>query len=399
MKDPEPSSVVGASGGRGEQDRDEHRPLRRCGVAGPCRLPRRLVAAERGRLGRRGRGLLPGGRCADPEDADRDQRRPRPWRRRPPRRPRSAARAAHQKPTKKPHHSGGSSGGSHHQPTTLHNNGGSTPAATTTARAVRRHNNPPATHSTHRLDQRAVRPAAGGTEHAGRAPDQAHRRQTPTAAPTTEAPTPDAQPSTDDQTTVDTGADDAETYDTYLTSSEPVQTKTAPVWVVPGILLVLTSMLALLGGVLGRGTRPALAPVKVSNESATEPTESVDQPRLRPGDSPGDVLAAAPRPASRRLVGVGARAGDRGVVHDQPAGAADHRRGGGAGGDGSAPGAAVGGRVQGLRHGRRGDRGDAGALPRPAGRRRRRRSGPGRPARGPAAGLGARAAPARTGDP
>ena len=72
---------------------------------------------------------------------------------------------------------------------------------------------------------------------------------------------------------MDTGVDDAETYDTYLTSSEPVQTKTAPVWVVPGILLVLTSMLALLGGVLGRGSRPALAPVKASNEG-DEPTDS-----------------------------------------------------------------------------------------------------------------------------
>ena len=68
-------------------------------------------------------------------------------------------------------------------------------------------------------------------------------------------------------------ADDAETYDTYLTSSAPVETQSAPVWVVPGILLVLTSMLALLGGVLGRGARPALAPVKVSDEG-DEPTES-----------------------------------------------------------------------------------------------------------------------------
>ena len=44
--------------------------------------------------------------------------------------------------------------------------------------------------------------------------------------------------------------------ETYLTSPEPVETKSAPVWVVPGILLVLTSMLALLGGVLGRGSTP-----------------------------------------------------------------------------------------------------------------------------------------------
>ena len=41
-------------------------------------------------------------------------------------------------------------------------------------------------------------------------------------------------------------------------------------WVVPGILLVLTAMLALLGGVLGRGTRPALAPVKISDENASD---------------------------------------------------------------------------------------------------------------------------------
>ena len=34
-------------------------------------------------------------------------------------------------------------------------------------------------------------------------------------------------------------------------------------WVVPGILLMLTSMLALLGGVLGRGAKP----VKVRDES------------------------------------------------------------------------------------------------------------------------------------
>jgi cytochrome c-type biogenesis protein CcmH/NrfF len=73
-----------------------------------------------------------------------------------------------------------------------------------------------------------------------------------------------------DQDKVDTGADDAESYDTYLTSSEPVETKAAPVWVVPGILLVLVTMLALLGGVLGRGTRPALAPAKALNENASD---------------------------------------------------------------------------------------------------------------------------------
>ncbi len=40
-----------------------------------------------------------------------------------------------------------------------------------------------------------------------------------------------------------------------------METKSAPVWVVPGILLVLTSMLALLGGVLGRANRGAPEPV------------------------------------------------------------------------------------------------------------------------------------------
>ena len=88
----------------------------------------------------------------------------------------------------------------------------------------------------------------------------------PTAAATTEAaadtggnPPAAAEPtagSTDDGT-------GAAEYDTYLSSSEPVETKSAPVWVVPGILLVLTSMLALLGGVLGRGNRGTPEPVPV----------------------------------------------------------------------------------------------------------------------------------------
>ncbi|HET6939281.1 MAG TPA: hypothetical protein VFI19_11775 [Nocardioides sp.] len=45
-----------------------------------------------------------------------------------------------------------------------------------------------------------------------------------------------------------------------------MQTASAPVWVVPGILLVLTSMLAVLGGVLGRGSRPAFARVRASHD-------------------------------------------------------------------------------------------------------------------------------------
>ena len=53
-------------------------------------------------------------------------------------------------------------------------------------------------------------------------------------------------------------------------------TKSAPVWVVPGILLVLTSMLALLGGVLGRGSRPALARVQATDHG-TDDSASTDE--------------------------------------------------------------------------------------------------------------------------
>jgi hypothetical protein len=69
----------------------------------------------------------------------------------------------------------------------------------------------------------------------------------------------------------DAGDRSAASYDTYLTSSEPVQTTSAPVWVVPGILLVLTSMLALLGGVLG-GNRPVVVRVR-SNPHDERPDE------------------------------------------------------------------------------------------------------------------------------
>jgi hypothetical protein len=70
--------------------------------------------------------------------------------------------------------------------------------------------------------------------------------------------------------TVKQGSADADTYDTYLTSSAPVETKSAPVWVVPGILLVLTSMLALLGGVLGRSNRPAVARAGSAGEDPSD---------------------------------------------------------------------------------------------------------------------------------
>jgi hypothetical protein len=85
----------------------------------------------------------------------------------------------------------------------------------------------------------------------------------PAAATTTAAPTPDQPVPTAEPTvaSTDTAADTS--TETYLTSPEPVETKSAPVWVVPGILLMLTSMLALLGGVLGRGSKP----VKVRDDS------------------------------------------------------------------------------------------------------------------------------------
>jgi hypothetical protein len=59
-----------------------------------------------------------------------------------------------------------------------------------------------------------------------------------------------------------------------VSSAEPVQTASAPVWVVPGILLVLTSMLAVLGGVLGRGARPGVARVRVSADDERAHEES-----------------------------------------------------------------------------------------------------------------------------
>lgn len=78
-------------------------------------------------------------------------------------------------------------------------------------------------------------------------------------------------------------------YDTYLSSSEPVETTSAPVWVVPGILLVLTSMLALLGGVLGRGNRPMLARVRSGSRNDERPTPP-------PPPEPPSMFKAAPKP-------------------------------------------------------------------------------------------------------
>jgi hypothetical protein len=172
-----------------------------------------------------------------------------------------ATPTATSKPTKKPTR----------KPTTLHNNGGSSGGNNhSSGGSSTHHNNPPTPASTHSSapyvpPPAPTTPAAHATKHTPSASTAAPT----TAAPTTEVPTP-AAPVADDSTE---DAADAETYDTYLTNSAPVETQSAPVWVVPGILLVLTSMLALLGGVLGRGARPALARVAASDES-DEPTES-----------------------------------------------------------------------------------------------------------------------------
>jgi hypothetical protein len=89
-------------------------------------------------------------------------------------------------------------------------------------------------------------------------------------APPTE---PTASPS---PTVTDTASGDATQYDAYLSSSAPVEPKSAPVWVVPGILLVLTSMLALLGGVLGRNSRPLPVLAKRTARPEPEPEPEVD---------------------------------------------------------------------------------------------------------------------------
>ena len=168
------------------------------------------------------------------------------------------------KPTPKPTHK------PTHKPTTLHNDGGSQSGGN--------HNSggSPATHAPsapHTTSAPYVPPPAPYTPAAPATSAAPKPQHTPTPTPKSKpTPTPESEAvaPTPAEVTEDTQpgkAADDEDYDTYLTSSEPVEAKSAPVWVVPGILLVLTSMLALLGGVLGRGNRPAVATVKSSNET------------------------------------------------------------------------------------------------------------------------------------
>ncbi len=181
----------------------------------------------------------------------------------PPPPPATATSKPTKKPTKKPTR----------KPTTLHNNGGNNGGdngGKNHGSGGISHNDPPATQSSTVSDST---PYVAPVKPSKPAPTTKQSPSAPTAAPTTAVPTttaatPDAGAGEDDIV-----EDGAKTYDTYLTSSEPVETTSAPVWVVPGILLVLTAMLALLGGVLGRGTRPLLARVK-SSSASDEPTDS-----------------------------------------------------------------------------------------------------------------------------
>jgi hypothetical protein len=168
------------------------------------------------------------------------------------------------KPTKKPTHK------PTHKPTTLHNGGGSHPGSGGSTPKPP----PKPTHSTGSSGSTSApyTPPAAPITTSPAKPTNKPTASAPTSAPTSAAvaPTPTTPTAKPDKNKGDEGADEAETYDTYLTSSEPVETKSAPVWVVPGILLVLTSMLALLGGVLGRGTRPAVARVKPSDDASDD---------------------------------------------------------------------------------------------------------------------------------
>jgi len=165
-------------------------------------------------------------------------------------------------PTKKPTHK------PTHKPTTLHNDGGSQSGSTHHSGGSPTHA-PPATHTTSTnapyVPPPATTAAAPATHATSKPPKPTEPAPTTAAAPSTEAVPTEAAPPVEISDDAKTGKGD-DSYDTYLTSSEPVEAKSAPVWVVPGILLVLTSMLALLGGVLGRTNRPAAVPVKTSNE-------------------------------------------------------------------------------------------------------------------------------------
>ena len=275
------------------------------------------------------------------------------------------------KPTKKPTHS---SGAAHRQPPPDRR-------CTTTARLTLGQATPPrrAPRSASRAD--ATRPARRtshrhpGTRHRPRSRPRPRRRRPPRHPPAhrrTEA-TADAQR----QGRRDQGERRPRTPSTpYLDQlGAGGRPSSAPVWVVPGILLVLTSMLALLGGVLGRGNRPALARVKALQRDRRADRTS----RRSRGSRPASLLSVRRPVTAARLprdlhpvawwvwaLGLATAAS----FTTNPLVLLTIVGGGHPGGARPALGAAVGGRVPALRRGRGRHRGDAGAVPGAAGRRR-----------------------------
>ena len=229
-----------------------------------------MVAAERGRLGRRPTG--PGGRRTNPEHPDAHQ--DTHGHARPDEDADGDGGADHGRPAAGPAHRGAA-----HQEAHEEADEEADDVAQRRRLALRWRQplrwlvEPPAAGRAdalqQRVDQLAVHPAA--RDGPGWEPDQggdlgADSRATPTTQTTQTTQSEEAKPDKGD--TGDKAGDDGD-FDAYLTTAAPVETKSAPVWVVPGILLVLTSMLALLGGVLGRGrgARPVLARVKTPNEN------------------------------------------------------------------------------------------------------------------------------------
>ena len=179
------------------------------------------------------------------------------------------------KPTKHPTHSGGGSGSGGNNNGGNHGGGGNGGQG----------GGSPASHNNHN----------GGSHSGGGSSENQHAAPPPSSTPTTvhtqaptvsDTPSPSTEPvrpteavsteavasvpetPSEEPTAVSTDDVDATQYDGYLAGSGPVASRSAPVWVVPGILLVLTSMLALLGGVLGRGNRAVPATAAVPADEA-----------------------------------------------------------------------------------------------------------------------------------
>ena len=256
-----------------------------------------MVAAERGRLGRHGG---PAGlRARHPDDALSDPHPDGNGRAahgdRGPAAPRAAAQLDTEADQEADPQAATNNGGNNNGGNSGNNNGGGTkpPQLSNGGHAGGSQNNPPSgntgssgnnnTSNDNAPSTVVTQSTGGGTTGQADPPtventkpaDKPDKPAKPTAPATTEAAvdTGGNQPPTAAST--DDGSGAAQ-YDTYLSSSEPVETKSAPVWVVPGILLVLTSMLALLGGVLGRGNRgaPVAAPVPVKRTRRPEIDES-----------------------------------------------------------------------------------------------------------------------------